>query len=106
MNRAKIFIAFTFLLSFAVCVSAQDYKYSNELKGFELFRNGKWKSLKPLISTKEDVEKIFGKSCLDGCDYDENWRVEIMYVGQCWSYSETRKKVCAKNRGRINWTIF
>ena len=91
MDRAKIFIAFTFLLTFAVCVSAQDYKYPNELKGFELFRNGKWKSLKPLISTKEDVEKIFGMDCFNGCDYDENWRVEIMYISQCWTYAGTEK---------------
>ena len=30
MNGAKIFIVFTFLLAFAVCVSAQSYSYPNE----------------------------------------------------------------------------
>jgi hypothetical protein len=91
MKLAKIFITFAFLLAFALKALAQGYTYPNELKGFELFRNGRWKSLKPLVSTKEDVEKIFGKGCHEGCDYDENWRVEIMYISQCWSYTGTEK---------------
>lgn len=73
-------------------VSAQEYTYPNELKGFELFKKGDWKSLKPLISTKEDVIKIFGQDCSESCDYDENWQFQVIYIEQCSSYSESKKK--------------
>lgn len=107
MNRAKIFIAFTFLLAFAVCVSAQDSSVSNlsdeeftdllkigpkkikylelgfstpnELEGYEFFKKGRLKELKLGISTKDDIQKIFGKNCEDICDYDDKWRVVFTY---------------------------
>ncbi len=46
MKLTKIFIVFTFLLAFAICVSAQSVQFPNELKGFEVFGKGKLKSLK------------------------------------------------------------
>ena len=92
MKLAKILIIFTFLLVFVLQVSAQNYFYPNEQKGFELFKNGKWKTLKPFVSTKSDVEKIFGKNCEELCDYDENWSFQVMYIGQCSSYSASEKK--------------
>lgn len=91
MNISRI--AYVSILVFVsmLVISAQEYTYSNEIKGFEIFKRGKWKSLKPFVSTKEDVIKIFGQDCSKLCDYDENWRFQVIYVGQCSSYSESKK---------------
>ncbi len=80
MKRAKVFIVFTFLLAFAVCVSAQTNPYPNELKGYGFFRSGKIKELRLGISTKEDVEKIFGESCDENCSYNPNWDINFNYL--------------------------
>jgi hypothetical protein len=34
-----------------------------------------------MISTKEDVAKIFGSDCDRRCDYDENWQINFEYFG-------------------------
>lgn len=79
MNRAKIFIAFSFILTFAVCVLAQGIQFPNELKGYELFGKEKLKDLKLGISTKEDVKKVFGESCENFCKYNRDWNVSFNY---------------------------
>ncbi len=79
MNRAKIFIAFTFLLAFAVCVSAQNTTFPNELNGYKFFGKGKLKGLQLGVSTKEDVERAFGKSCESWCKYNRSWNVSFNY---------------------------
>ncbi len=79
MKVAKISIVFTFLLAFAVCVSAQSNPYPNELKGYRFFGKGKLKELKPGVSTKQDVIKIFGENCEDVCDYNQNWIINFTY---------------------------
>lgn len=80
-----------FLLT-VTAVSGQQYSYRNEVRGFELFQNGSWKTLVPYVSTKEDVEKVFGQSCEKACDYDGNWRLVVMYVGPVWGYSQKYQK--------------
>jgi hypothetical protein len=82
MKPLQIFFILAFLFAFASNISAQRISYPNELKGFELFKSGKWKTLVPFVSTKEDVEKILGQDCRKGCDYSENWRIEIQFVEQ------------------------
>lgn len=72
-------IAFTFLLAFAVCVSAQSVQFPNELKGYDFFGKGKIKPLKFGVSTKEDVIEIFGESCENSCDYNQNWLIQFIY---------------------------
>ncbi|MGI8466924.1 MAG: hypothetical protein ACR2N3_00540 [Pyrinomonadaceae bacterium] len=79
MKLAKIFIVFTFLLAFAVCISAQDNQFPNELKGYEFFGKGKLKELKLGISTKEDVERVFGESCKKPCKYNRDWNIFFKY---------------------------
>ena len=85
MSRAKIFIVFTFLLAFAVYVSAQSVQFPNELKGYEFFGKGKLKGLQLGVSDKEDIIKIFGKTCdfheNETCEYDKKWTVVITYFG-------------------------
>ncbi len=85
MKSAKIFIAFTFLLAFAVCASAQVNQYPNEIRGFEFFDDGKLNNLKILFSSKDEVKAIFGEKCADSCDYNEDWRINFIYVDRDWS---------------------
>lgn len=92
MNRAKIFIAFTFLFAFAVCVSAQRNPYPNELKGYEFFGKGKLKALKLGVSTKEDTKKIFGQECEYVCKYDENWFVNFDFIDENTTKEIGKKK--------------
>ena len=84
MNRAKIFIAFTFLLAFAFQISAQSVQFPNELEGYKFFGNGKLKDLKLNASSKDDVKKIFGANCERKCDYDENWLISFEYFDDIW----------------------
>ena len=96
MNRAKIFVVFTFLLAFAVCVSAQSVQFPNELKGFEFFGNGKLKDLKLGSSKKKDVEIVFGKSCEKFCDYDENFKIKFEYLAaldDCMTTEDIRDRL-------------
>lgn len=80
MKSTKIFIAFTFLLSFAVCVSAQSVQFLNELKGYEFYNQGKLKGIKLKISTAEDIKAIFGSDCLGGgCEYNKDWNIGFFY---------------------------
>lgn len=80
MKLTKIFIVFTFLLAFAICVSAQKNQYPNELKGYEFFGKGKLIKIKLGVSTKKDVKKIFGKDCEKYCDYDKNFKIKFEYL--------------------------
>ncbi|MDQ3129255.1 MAG: hypothetical protein M3Q99_00655 [Acidobacteriota bacterium] len=101
MKLAKIFIVFTFLLAFAVCVSAQSVQFPNELKGYKFFGKGKLKKIKLGGSTKKDVKKIFGKDCEKGCDYDENFKVKFEYLAaldDCMTTEDIRDRaVCPQN---------
>ncbi len=110
MKSTKIFIAFTFLLAFAVCVSAQDgftpsfptvkpseeKKIPNpklgeptpsELEGYKFFNGGILNKLKLGISTKEDVRSIFGTKFMQGensdfYNYDSNWSIQFVYFDE------------------------
>jgi hypothetical protein len=79
---------FLFLLSgaaFFVQVQAQDVKFPNEIKGFELYGRGKLSDIQIGISSSEDVKRIWGKECEGGgCDYDENWKIEFYYFYENW----------------------
>jgi hypothetical protein len=105
MKSVKIFIAFTFLLAFALQVSAQNnsipddldfndllrlgpkkiknltlgFSTLNELEGYQFFSNGKLNKLKIGVSTKENVEAILGTICKEACNYDSNWKIQFEY---------------------------
>lgn len=109
MNRAKIFIVFTFLLTFAVYVLAQSVQsplaqsieFPNEIKGYEFFGKEKLKKIKLGVSTKKDVEKIFGKDCEKDCNYDENFKIKFEYLAaldDCMTTEDIRNRlVCPQN---------
>jgi hypothetical protein len=40
--------------------SVEQPRYPNELRGYEFFRTAKWRSLRPLISTIDEVRKTLG----------------------------------------------
>ena len=92
MNRAKIFITFTFLLAFAAGVSAQEKPFPNELKGYEFFGNGKLGDLRLTVSAKDDVKKIFGKKCEKKCDYDSDWAIRFEYYEDVWIKESRNEK--------------
>ena len=103
---SKIFIAFTFLLASAVCVSAQNNPYPNEVKKYKLFKNEKLKRLKTGISTGADVREVFGAACENECDYDQNWTVKFEYfslenASPLYYLSETNLKPNPKYIGKL-----
>lgn len=92
MKLAKTFIVFTFLLAFAICVSAQSNQYPNELKGYEFFGNGKLKGLELIVSSKDDVKRIFGNKCGEKCDYDADWTIRFSYYEDIWIRESRNEK--------------
>jgi hypothetical protein len=94
MKVSKIFPGFVFLLSviFVQNFQAQNNQYPNELNGYQFFGKGKLAGLKPGVSTKEDVKKIFGKNCEKICDYDTNWTVNFSFYENNWTKEDTDEK--------------
>ncbi len=94
MKITKVLIVFAFLLTviFVQNFQAQGSQYPNELKGYEFFGKGKLAGLKPGVSTKEDVKKIFGKKCEKVCDYDSDWTVNFSFYENNWTKEDTNEK--------------
>ncbi len=101
MKFAQLTIIFIFLTGFVPTELTQEDIYPNELKGFEFFGKGKLKDLKLGASKKEDVEIIFGESCKDSCDYDNNFRIKFEYLkplDDCMTTEEIRDRLmCPQN---------
>jgi hypothetical protein len=85
MKIEKIFIVLAFLLAFAVCVSAQNNQYPNEIEGYEFFKSGRFNDLKLLISDRDAVKAVFGEKCDNSCDYDEDWEISFSYINSGWN---------------------
>jgi hypothetical protein len=51
----------------------------NELKGYEFFGSGRLKGLRLGVSDRQDVIKIFGKSCEKICSYNDKWSIAFTY---------------------------
>ena len=101
MKPAQIFTTFAFLLTFAVCVSAQSVQFPNELKGYEFFGKGKLKDLQLTVSSRGDVKNIFGANCEKQCDYDAEWTVRFEYYEDTW-IKENRNEMGEKIRYRLD----
>jgi hypothetical protein len=86
-------------LSTATCIAqtrvsaAEDNNpYPNELATLKLYREAKWKSLRPFVSTDADIRKILGKpvaiydellrSYVAGYDDDFDWTIVVSVVGK------------------------
>jgi len=112
MNRAKIFIASTLLLAFAVCVSAQTPQTIDNLQEFDYLAKGKVKDLKFTVSTSEDVKKIFGESCEKGCIYENDWDIYFRYFDDEWidkTFAAGRKELIYKPKpefiGKLGYVV-
>ncbi len=62
------------------------YSFTNELDGYKFFSGGRIDTLRLGVSTKADVDKIFGSDCRhnsefssDFCAYDSDWKVTFWY---------------------------
>ena len=122
MKSARLFIAFTFLLIFAVGASAQKTKTTrgldnldlmtinrqstddrsgivtpNELEGFQFFKAGKLSGIRIGVSTKTDIQNIFGSACEKPCQYDENWMISFDYFSAGQTLIENLGKPNQKN---------
>lgn len=62
----------------------------NELPGYQFFAKGKLKGIKLGFSRKEDIEKIFGSSCENTCNYDERWDLLATYYSEEEVYTTTQ----------------
>lgn len=80
MNRARIFAAFGLIFTCVAIGAAQSRQYPNELEGYEFFGKGKLNGLKLGSSKKADVEKIFGQSCEEQCDYNYDFNMIVQYI--------------------------
>jgi hypothetical protein len=68
-----------------------DNPYPNELSTLKLYRNAKWKSLRPYVSTQEQVHKILGEPSpfydellqtdVAGYDGGFDWTIVVSIVG-------------------------
>lgn len=93
MKTAKFFIIFTLLLAFVPQVSAQvNAQYPNELEGYHFFGTGKLENLRLTVSSKDDVQKVFGNICKTPCNYDSDWSVRFEYYEDLWSTQNEKGK--------------
>jgi hypothetical protein len=94
IKKKNVFVLFAFLFLTLPTIKAQTSElslYPNEAQGYEFYNQGRLKGLCYLVSTKDDVKQIFGNDCARGCDYNEDWKMEIRYVGEHWQrYSTVR----------------
>ena len=94
MHFAKFSIVFTALLFLGnnSLLISQTSKYPNEVQGLKLVTGSKIEQLRPLVSTKEDTQKILTDLFRDVCklgrgDYHiqdwcetDDWRIRISYI--------------------------
>lgn len=78
---------------FVVSAAAQVKVANNEIEGFQFSTQEKVKDLTLLVSSKDDVMAIFGKDCLNGCRFNDDWDIDFAYVGAGWSTTKMEKGV-------------
>jgi hypothetical protein len=100
-NISQAILLFFTLALFVVVARAQSGSsnkkspYPNELPGLALYRESKWKSIEPYVSTRADVERVLGepmpvysesmRAWTMGYEYDHDcpdWRIIIVYIGE------------------------
>jgi hypothetical protein len=87
-----LFVSTTCAAQTRRCVAEDKNPYPNELPTLKIYRDAKWKSLRPLVSTKADIEKVLGKpvaiydellqSNVAGYDDDFDWTIVVSVVGK------------------------
>jgi hypothetical protein len=74
---------------FVVNSPAQETAFPNEIDGLQFTKQEKFKDLKLLVSTRDNVIAAFGEKCVNGCDYDNDWKIDFAYVDEGWSITDT-----------------
>jgi hypothetical protein len=92
MKIASVLSIIAAVSSLALAMSAQTTQFPNELDGYQFFGSGKLKGLQLLSSTREDVKRVFGQSCENQCDYDDNWTVNFGYFDEGWTREESNNR--------------
>lgn len=92
MKYQFILIISAFILVFAIDVAAQTTLYPNELAGYKFFGSGRLKGVQLLVSSKDDVKRIFGESCEKQCDLDTDWSVGFEYFDDIWTKERSNIK--------------
>ena len=94
----RILFLFVCLGLFAGNSAAQADAANSEIDGLQFFTQEKVRDLTLLVSSQEDVMAIFGKDCLHGCPFNDDWDISLSYVGSGWSNTriENGKQVVYK----------
>jgi hypothetical protein len=97
--RLRIIFLSICLGLFLISVSAQDNPFPNEIEGLQFTKQATFRSLKFLISTKDDIASVFGRNCVHTCRYDDNWDIEFSYV------TKDEKDVAAKYGVKLTYKV-
>ena len=92
MRSVPILATAACVLYLVLGVSAQSSQYPNELEGYRFFGKGKLKNLQLLVSTKDDVKRVFGEKCEKQCEYDADWSVNFEYFEDIWTTESSNNK--------------
>lgn len=90
MTIRQLFLFSCFVFG-SIGISAQGLSYPNELPDYQFFKSGKLSQLTFGVSKAEDVARVFGGDCRKICDYDETWKVRVMYFHKAISHSKLTK---------------
>ena len=74
------------LILFALDAAAQTDVAASEIEGFRFSTHEKVKLLTLLVSSREDVQAIFGKDCVRGCRLNDDWDISFAYVNSGWAH--------------------
>lgn len=84
---------------FVLNINAQENPFPNEIEGLQFTKQERFKDLKFLVSTKDDVISIFGRQCAISCQYDNNWDVQFSYV------TKEEKRLRVKNGVTLTYKV-
>ena len=89
---ALVIAAFTCVAQSKLTVANGNDRYPNELPTLKLYRDAKWNSLRPFVSTDDDIVRIFGKPVrvyngilkkdVSADQDDFNWTIVVSLVGK------------------------
>jgi hypothetical protein len=99
MKQVMYRMTLSFILIFGLVTAtptqnrpSEEPSYPNELTGLPVQRSAVWRSIRPCVSTKADVEQLLGKSStlfsesqqslMRGYDDDPQWRVIVVYSAE------------------------
>lgn len=80
MHRIRVLLGFALLFVLVVAIPAQRRDVPNEVTIDALLKKENFTTLQLLVSTKDDVEAVFGKSCGLSCEYNDDWLIGFSYV--------------------------